>query len=107
DLRGARTPAHRRRLLGRREPCAGLDRGRALEDRCVFRYDRAGDPALEPYCVLASQALRRTVPPDDEAGRQFGKTYDLAFGFGGGRGAWRKFDTSDTYSDAEIDQFNT
>src|SRR4029450_13691238 len=40
----------------------------------------------------------------DEAGRDFGKTYDLAFGFGGGLGAWRKFDNSDTYSDAEIEQ---
>ena len=68
-------------------------------------YDRTGDPSLEPYCVLASQALRRTVTPDDEAGRQFGKTYDLAFGFGGGRGAWRKFDTSDTYTDAEVEGF--
>jgi hypothetical protein len=68
-------------------------------------YDRTGDPKLEPYCVLASQALRRTVMPDDDTGRQFGKTYDLAFGFGGGLGAWRKFDSSDTYSDAEIEHF--
>jgi hypothetical protein len=29
----------------------------------------------------------------------------LAFGFGGGRGAWRKFDSSNTYSDAEIEGF--
>ena len=29
----------------------------------------------------------------------------FAFGFGGGRGAWRKFDSSDTYSDAEIESF--
>ena len=69
------------------------------------KYDETGDPKLEPYCVLASQALRRPVTPDQEADRQIGKTYDLAFGFGGGRGAWRKFDTSDTYSDAEIESF--
>jgi CHC2-type zinc finger protein/Toprim domain-containing protein len=69
------------------------------------RYDETGDPKFEPYCVMASQALKRIVTPEDEAGRQFGKTYDLAFGFGGGRGAWRKFDTSDTYSDAEIENF--
>jgi len=31
----------------------------------------------------------------------------LAFGFGGGVGAWRKFDSSDTYSDAEIERFKT
>jgi CHC2 zinc finger/Toprim domain len=54
---------------------------------------------------MASEALKREVTPEDEAGRQFGKTYDLAFGFGGGVGAWRKFDTSDTYSDAEIEKF--
>jgi hypothetical protein len=54
---------------------------------------------------MASQALKRIVTPDDEAGRSFGKTYDLAFGFGGGVGAWRKFDPSDVYSDAEIEGF--
>src|SRR5262249_46567385 len=69
------------------------------------QYDETGDPQYEPYCVMASQALKRTVTPDDEAGRNFGKTYDLAFGFGGGLGAWRKFDGSATYSDAEIEQF--
>jgi DNA polymerase len=69
------------------------------------QFDTSGDPTSEPYCVMASQALRRTVTSDDEAGRGFGKTYDLAFGFGGGVGAWRKFDTSDTYSDGEVEQF--
>lgn len=69
------------------------------------QYDATGNPKLEPYCVMASKALRRTVTPDDEAGRSFGKTYDLAFGFGGGIGAWRKFDPSDTYSDAGVEEF--
>src|SRR5262249_13156025 len=71
------------------------------------KYDETGDPRFEPYCVMASQALKRKVTPDDESGRGFGKTYDLAFGFGGGVGAWRKFDPSDTYSDAEIERFKT
>jgi len=71
------------------------------------KYDETGDPQFEPYCVMASQALKRTVTPEDEAGRSFGKTYDLAFGFGGGVGAWRIFDHSDTYSDTEIEQFKT
>src|SRR5262249_22816771 len=53
------------------------------------RHDETGDPECEPYCVMASKALRRRVTPEDEAGRNFGKTYDLAFGFGGGLGAWR------------------
>ena len=68
-------------------------------------YDKTGNSKLEPYCVLASQALKRTVTPDDEEGRSIGKIYDLAFGFGGGRGAWRKFDSSDSYSDAEVERF--
>jgi DNA polymerase len=66
------------------------------------KYDATGNPEFEPYCVMASQALKRTVTPADEAGRTFGKTYDLSFGFGGAVGAWRKFDPSNTYSDAEI-----
>jgi CHC2 zinc finger/Toprim domain len=68
-------------------------------------YDRTGDPQFEPYCVMASKALKRTVTPDDEAGRAFGKVFDLAFGFGGGLGAWRRFDNSDSYSDAEVEHF--
>ena len=54
---------------------------------------------------MASRALKRQVTPKDETGRQFGKTYDLAFGFGGGLGAWRRFDDSDAYSDAEVEHF--
>ena len=68
-------------------------------------YDRIGDPRFEPYCTMASKALKRIVTPDDEAGRGFGKVFDLAFGFGGGLGAWRRFDNSDTYSDMEVEHF--
>jgi DNA polymerase len=69
------------------------------------RFDKTGDPHLEPYCVTASKILKRAVTPDDEPGRRIGKTCDLAFGYGGGLGAWRRFDSSDTYSDAAVDQF--
>jgi len=68
-------------------------------------YDKTGDPALEPYCVGASKVLKRAVTPDDKAGRDLGKVFDLAFGFGGGLGAWRKFDSSDTYGDTEVEKF--
>ena len=68
-------------------------------------YDRTGNPEFEPYCIMASRALKRQVTPEDEVGRNFGKTYDLAFGFGGGLGAWRRFDDSDTYTDAEVEHF--
>ena len=69
------------------------------------QFDASGDPALEPYCVTATHVLKRPVTPDDEAGRQTGKTCDLAFGYGGGLGAWRKFDSSDTHSDDEVERF--
>jgi hypothetical protein len=71
----------------------------------IFRqYDITGDPALDFYLVAASQALRRPVAPDDEAGRQVGKTCELAFGFGGALGAWRRFDP-DGHSDQEANGF--
>ena len=49
--------------------------------------------------------LKRPVTPNDEAGRQTGKTCDLAFGYGGGLGAWRKFDRSDNHSDDDVERF--
>jgi DNA polymerase len=67
------------------------------------RYDETGDSVLEPYCVTATRILGRTVTRDDKAERQIGKVCDLAFGFGGTRDAWRKFDT--THSDAAVDKF--
>jgi DNA polymerase len=69
------------------------------------RFDATGDPTLEPYCVTASKILRREVTPEDEAGRQIGKVCDLAFGFGGGLSAWRRFDPSDSYTDVQIEAF--
>jgi hypothetical protein len=69
------------------------------------KYDENGDPALEPYCVGASKVLKRAVTPDDVAGRDLGKVFDLAFGYGGGLGAWRKFDSTDTYTDDEVETF--
>ena len=69
------------------------------------RFDASGDPGLEPYCVTAAHVLKRPVTPDDEAGRQTGKTCDLAFGYGGGLGAWRKFDSSNNHSDDEVERF--
>jgi hypothetical protein len=71
------------------------------------RFDAIDDPKLEPYCVTATRILKRTVTPEDEAGRAIGKTADLAYGFGGGLGAWRRFDRSNTYTDAQIETFKT
>ena len=69
------------------------------------RFDASRDPGLEPYCVTAAHVLKRPVTPDNEAGRQTGKTCDLAFGYGGGLGAWRKFDSSNSHSDDEVERF--
>jgi DNA polymerase len=69
------------------------------------QFDRIGDDKLEPYCVAATKILKRTVTKADEAGRAIGKVCDLAFGYGGGIGAWRNFDKSDAYTDADVEQF--
>jgi DNA polymerase len=65
-------------------------------------FDETGNPELEPYCVTASKILGRKVTPADEEGRAIGKTADLALGFGGSVGAWRKLAPNDTRSDEEI-----
>jgi DNA polymerase family A/Toprim domain/CHC2 zinc finger len=68
-------------------------------------FDATGRPELEPYCATASRVFRRSVTPEDKAGRSVGKTCDLAFGYGGGLKAWRKF--SSAYTDPEVEQFKT
>jgi len=65
-------------------------------------FDRTGDPAFEPYCITASKILRRPVTPDDKAGRAVGKVAELACGYGGSVGAWRRFAKDDDRSDEEI-----
>jgi DNA polymerase bacteriophage-type len=71
------------------------------------RFDATNEPALDPYLVAAARILRRPVPPEDEEGRQFGKTNELAFGFGGGLGAWRRFDPDGSHTDAEVERYKT
>jgi DNA polymerase len=74
----------------------------------AFRdYDRTGDPALDPYLTAAARILKRRVDPEDDIGRHLGKTCELAFGFGGGLGAWRAFDNSDTHSDADVERYKS
>ncbi len=68
-------------------------------------FDATGDLKFEVYCATASRILQRVVTSEDEIGRGVGKTCDLAFGYGGGLGAWRRFDSSDTYSDAQVETF--
>src|SRR5262249_29712438 len=79
--------------------------GETWKVEAYHKFDETGDPRLEWYCVLALRAVGREVTPEDEAGREFGKTNDLAFGYGGGVGAWRKFDPTDKYTDEEVQGF--
>jgi DNA polymerase len=64
------------------------------------KFDRTGDPKDEPYFILGKQ-----VGQQDETARIIGKTADLAFGYMGGVGAWKKLaPEDDTATDAEIKQ---
>ena len=70
------------------------------------KFDATGEPSYEPYCVTASRILRRPVTPEQEDDRQLGKLFDLAFGYGGALGAFRRITDAD-YSDGDVDQFKT
>jgi DNA polymerase len=66
-------------------------------------YQRTGDTTREPYRVIARKMLHK--PADAEIGgaeRQLGKAAELASGFGGSVGAWRRIVSHDPRSDAEI-----
>ena len=67
-------------------------------------FDRTGDTRLEPYCVVARKMLRKNDPFAEitPAERQIGKGGDLAGGFSGSVGAWRRLVPKDERSDGEI-----
>jgi DNA polymerase len=70
------------------------------------RFDATHDPRDEPYCETACKIFR--VPSGtytkESPERSVGKTCDLAFGYMGGLGAWRKFETA-RFTDAEVETF--
>ena len=64
--------------------------------------DCTGDKDFEPYRVIAARMLNKPVAQITDNERQLGKFAELAAGFGGGVGAWRRiFD--DPRPDAEIE----
>jgi len=68
----------------------------------VFRqYDQSGDERLHPYRQIAARMLHKDVLAIVKVERQKGKSTELACGYGGAVGAYRRiFD--DPRSDAEI-----
>ena len=70
------------------------------------KFDASGDPKFEPYCATASRIFFRPVTPEQEEERQMGKLFDLAFGYGGALGAFRRI-TDAEFSDTAVDQFKT
>jgi DNA polymerase bacteriophage-type len=70
------------------------------------RFDATRDPRDEPYCITACKIFRVAPGSFDKSSpeRGIGKTCDLAFGYAGGLGAWRKFQP-DQFSDQEVEKF--
>jgi len=69
------------------------------------RFDATGDKALDLYVVLARLILQKNDPNSEisAAERQLGKCAELAAGFGGSVGAWRRIaDDEDIRTDAEV-----
>jgi DNA polymerase len=70
-------------------------------------YQKTADKTQEPYRVIARKMLNK--PADAEittAERQLGKGGELAFGFGGSVGAWRRIVPNDPRTDDEIKAIN-
>ena len=66
------------------------------------RFDLARDKAPDPYRLLAAKMLMKDVLAIITAERQLGKYAELACGFGGSLGAWRRIADDDGRSDAEV-----
>jgi DNA polymerase len=65
-------------------------------------YDTSGDKTLEPYRLIAAKMLQKQPQDITTAERQLGKAGDLACGFGGSVGAWRRIASGDTRPDPQI-----
>ena len=66
-------------------------------------FQETGDTTLEPYRVIARRMLSKAEDAEITAAeRQLGKAAELASGFGGSVGAWRRIIADDPRSDDEI-----
>jgi DNA polymerase bacteriophage-type len=70
------------------------------------RFDATRDARDEPYCATACRIFAKPIGTytKDSPERSVGKICDLAFGYAGGLGAWRKFE-SDRFTDDEVRAF--
>jgi DNA polymerase len=66
------------------------------------RYDATGAKTLEAYRVIAARMLRKDVNAIASGERQMGKAAELAAGFGGSVGAWRRIAGDDGRTDDEV-----
>jgi DNA polymerase len=66
------------------------------------RYDATGDKTIEPYRVIAARMLYKDAAAIGTVERQQGKSAELACGFGGSVGAWRRIAGNDERSDDEV-----
>jgi DNA polymerase len=66
------------------------------------QYDATGDKTLEPYRVIAARMLRKDIGAIASGERQMGKAAELAAGFGGSVGAWRRIAGDDGRADGEV-----
>jgi DNA polymerase len=65
-------------------------------------HDATGDKSREPYRVIAGRMLNKDAGEIIKAERQQGKSAELACGFGGSIGAWRRIAGDDGRDDAEV-----
>jgi DNA polymerase len=82
--------------------------GEAWKLDAYRRFDATHDPRDEPYCATACRIFGVPAGTYTKASpeRQVGKVCDLAFGYQGGLGAWRKFEPN-RFSDEEVQKFKT
>jgi hypothetical protein len=77
--------------------------GEAWKIAAYARFQSTGDVQLEPYRVVARKMLHKGERDEvTSAERQLGKCGELACGFGGSVGAWRRIVPHDSRSDDEI-----
>lgn len=75
----------------------------------AFRAIQRGEKyegADDIYCAAAAKVFGYVVTKKGhKKERQVGKVCELAFGYQGGVGAWRNFDSSENHTDEEVDKF--